>query len=240
MNDSTKPVLFPGVTILSGIAGFSLRCWLFSAADLHGLLPKNHIAGTLSFVLLAVMLVLCLLEVRKAHLPQDHSQLFPPSGFAAAGTLIGALGMGYSAFTLTAKGFLQVIVPILGILSTLALVLSAYSRWQGLRPHCLLHGTVVIYLIFRTVAYCQVWGIESQLQLYFFELLACLLLLIACYYRTELDVHTDHSRQYVFFSQAALFCCCMSLIGKDWLFYLSSAIYLATDYCVIFPKEQDT
>jgi len=56
--------IFPWFTVIEGIAGFVLQCWLFADVNANGLLPPNHIAGILSFALLALVLVLCWLGSR--------------------------------------------------------------------------------------------------------------------------------------------------------------------------------
>jgi len=233
MNSSSKQGIFPWFPLFAGVIGLALRSWLLSLATPQGLLPHNHISAILSFLLLAVTLGVCLLGVRKAAPSGAYSQLFPRSPVAAAGIFIGAIGMGFSGFTLKITGLLQIFLPVLGVLSAATLLLTAYCRFKGLRPNCLAHATVVVFLLLRILACCQTWGSEPQLLLYFFHLLACLFLLIASYYRAEMDVQMKDCRRYVFFGQIALFCCCLCLLGEDWLFYLSAAIWMATDTCVM-------
>lgn len=238
MDRFIKQGFLPGFPIFAGMLGFGFRCWLLSSADDKGLLPAGHIAGVLVFVLLALTLAACFLAVRQAGPADSYRRLFPASEFAAIGTAVGAIGMAFTAFISVVAPFLQIGIPLLGVFSAAALFFSAYCRLKGLRPNFLMHSIVAVYLILRILADCRAWGAEPQLQLYFFQLLAYLFLLIACYYRAELDVSKTDCRKYVFFSQAALFCCCLCLTGEDWLFYLSAGIWLATDYCVLpLPKD---
>ena len=238
MDRILKQGFFPGFPIFTGILGFGLRCWLLSTADGNGLLPEGHIAGILPFVLLAITLAACFLGVWKAVPADSYRHLFPVSEFAAIGTAVSAVGIAFTAFSSGGSSLLRIIMPLLGIFSAAALFFSAYCRLKGLRPNFLMHSILAVYLILRTLAGCRVWGAEPQLQLYFFQLLAYLFLLIACYYRAELDISGTDGRKYVFFSQAALFCCCLCLTERDWLFYLSAGIWLAADYCTLpFPKD---
>ena len=233
MKKTFQPSLFPWFTIFTGAVGFSLRRWLFSVAEPNGLLPENHLAGILTFLLLALTLLVCAMGVKRA-VPSDNvANLFPSSRFAAIGTVLGAIGMGCSAFMLRTAGILILLVPICGTLATIALVTAAFFRLRCVKPHCLLHGVVTLFLIVRTMACCRSWGAEPQMQLYFFEMLASLFLLIASYYRTELDMGIGDYRRYAFFSQAALFCCCLSILGDGGLFYLSAGFWMATDYCML-------
>lgn len=239
MDRSIKQGLLPGLPLFTGMLGFALRCWLLSAADGNGLLPVNHIADTLTFILLALTLAVCFLTVRRAAPADSYRRLFPASDLAAIGTTLGAIGIACTAFAPNKIPYLWIVMFVLGILAAAALCVSAYCRRRGLRPNFLMHSIVVVYLILHTLSGCRAWGAEPQLQLYFFQLLASLFLLIACYYRAELDIQQADCRKYVFFSQAALFCCCLCLPGDDWLFYLSAGIWLATDFCVL-PAPKDS
>lgn len=231
MNRFSKIRLFPWAPLLAGIVGFALQIWLFSLEDAKGLLPQGHISEILSFILLALVVAVCWFGVQNSAPTKDYCELFPTSKVAAVGGLIGAAGMGFSAFMLPATGFLRYLIPVFGLLGAGALVAISYCRFEGRQPNSMLHGAITVYLILRTMGACRIWGAEPQLQVYFFQLMASLFLLLACYYRAALDLQAGNSRMYVFFSQAALFCCCLCVPGGDWLFYLSAGIWMATDYC---------
>ena len=231
MNQSKKLSLFPWLTLLAGGIGLALRAWLFSNVDNQGLLPENHIAGILCFLLLAGILAVSFWAARKEAPSNAYRKLFPPSAIAAIGTALAAIGMGFSAFTIEAAGFLRILVMITGVLGAAALLYTAYCRFIGLRPSCLLHVAFAIYLVFRVMVFCRHWGAETQIQVFFFQLLGSLFLLITGYYRAEADAIMGDYRKYLFFSQAALFCCCLCLVGSDRLFYLSAALWLIADTC---------
>ncbi len=235
----SKKGLFPWVSIFAGLPALALQSLLFSCADTDGLLPAGHFAGIVPFVLLAIALGICAAGAAKFPKANSYDALFPVSVPAAAGMALAAAGMGVSAFTITAKGLLGLAVPVLGICAAVALGVCAYFRAKGIRPHCLLWGIVTVYLIFRTLVCCQGWGSQPQLQLYFFPMLACLFLLMACYYRAELGIKPDSCRRYVFFGQSALFCCLIALATPDRLFYLSAALWLATDLCAYTGRTEE-
>ena len=235
----SKKGLFPWISIFAGLVALALQSLLFSCADKNGLLPAGHFAGVVPFVLLAVALGICAAGAANFPKANAYETLFPVSVPAAIGLVLATAGMGVSAFTVTAKGLLGLAVPVLGVCAAASLSICAYCRAKGIRPHCLLWGIVAVYLIFRTLVCCQGWGAQPQLQLYFFPMLACLFLLITGYYRAELGVKPDSCRQYVFFSQAALFCCLPALAGADRLFYLSAALWLATDLCAYTERTEE-
>ena len=99
MNTQPRSGIFPWFTIIEGIMGFFLQCWLFSAIDSNKLLPENHIAGIACYCLLALTMVICWLGSRKE---QDlcPDKLFFPSGPAAAGIGLSALGLAISSITI--------------------------------------------------------------------------------------------------------------------------------------------
>lgn len=233
-----KKYFFPIFSLVMGAVGFCLRDWLFGAQQ-EGLLPEKHIAGILLLILLAAVLAVCLWAVRKLVFSENYPKRFPKSTPAGVGIALGALGMGLASFRLEAVGALRYLLPVLAVVGIGAMLLGAYCRIRGTRPHCLLYGLFAVYLIIYTLARSRAWGAEPQLQVYFIPLLALLFLLIACYYRAELTTRAGNCRRYVFFGQAALFCCCVSMRGEDWLFYLSGALWTAADFCALSFGGQD-
>ena len=229
MRNTSNPKYFPWITVFSGIIGAAMQFWLLSSKDAAGLLPRNHIAAVLSFLLLALTLGTIFLLLRKAEFSIRYEKLFPRSPAAAVGSVAGALAIGVSTFTQTGFSIFRVLLPVLGVLSTCSLLVLAYFRLKGMRPHCLFSCIVAFYLLFRNLICCRQWGTEPQMLLFFFQLLASLLLLLTCYYRAELDANTRYPRQYAFFNQAALFCCCLCIPGENGVFYLLAAIWMAAE-----------
>ena len=228
-NHTIKPGLFPWITLFTGIVGFAMQCWLLSLSDNRGLLPKNHIAGILSVILLALTLGICFLLLRKTQLPGQYSRQFPKSIVSAICTAFGAIGLGYSGFTHPSVGLLNILLPVISVISALALLAIAFFRAKGMQPNYLLRCAATVCLMLRTVVCCRGWGTEPQLLLYLFPLLASVFLLLATFFHTELDAGTGNYRRYCFFNQAALFCCCLCLPGEETLFYLSAALWMTGD-----------
>jgi len=228
MSIKSRKGIFPWFTIVEGIFGFILQCWLFSDKDANGLLPPYHIAGILSFGLLALTFVVCLLGARQEK-DLCPDKLFFSSAAASGGLTVSAIGLAFSAFTLPGTGILGVLTLVSGILAAAALGYIAYCRAKGSHADAMLHCVITLYLILRTMSSCSSWSSEPQFQKYFFPLIACMFLMISSYYRAALALKMEHSKNYVFFSQMALFCCCMCCRGSDWLFYLTCALWLTFD-----------
>lgn len=236
MSTQPRSGIFPWFTIVEGIAGFFLQCWLFSAINAKGLLPTNHIAGYLSFGLLALTMVICWLGARSEEDLHPDWLFFSP-GIAAAGIALSAVAMAFSAYTAIGKGILQMLTFGTGILAAAALGYIALCRAKKSHADAMLHCIITVYLILRTMTNCSAWSAQPQFQQFFFPLLACVFLMITSYYRAALALGMNHSKRYVFFSQAALFCCLMCCRGGDWLFYLSGVLWLTFDHPATVPEE---
>lgn len=220
--------IFPWFTVIEGLAGFFMQCWLFSDLEADGLLPPYHLGGILSFALLALTMVICWFGSRgEKDLCPD--KLFFPSSAAAIGIGLSAVGLAFSSFTATGKGILQQLTFGSGILAAIALGYIAVCRARKFHANAMLHCIITVYLILRTMASCSSWSAEPQFLMYLFPLLACVFLMITSYYRAALALGVEHSKKYVFFSQAALFCCLLCCRGEDWVFYLSCALWLTFD-----------
>ena len=228
MSTKSRSGIFPWFTVIEGIAGFFMQCWLFSTVDANGLLPPYHIAGIISFSLLALTLVICWVGSREEK-DLCPDRLFFSSVPAAIGIGLSAVGIAFSAFTATSKGVLQLLTFGSGILAAAALGYIAICRAKKFHADAMLHCIITVYLILRTMTSCSVWSAQPQFMLYFFPLLACVFLMITSYYRAAMALGAERSKRYVFFSQAALFCCCVCCRGSDWVFYLSGALWLTFD-----------
>lgn len=236
MNTQSRSGIFPWFTIIEGIAGFLLQCWLFSSINSHHLLPTDHIAGYFSLGLLALTLAICWLGARNEE-DLCPDQPFFSSGAAAVGIGLSAACMAFSAFTAYGNGILQILTFGTGILAAAALGYIALCRARKSHADAMLYCIITVYLILRTMTNCSNWSAQPQFLQYFFLLLACVFLMITSYYRAALALGLACSRMYVFFSQAALFCCMMCCRGSDWLFYLSGALWLIFDSPATAPEE---
>ena len=210
----------------------AMQGWLFSTANDHGLLNQGHISAILSYLLLATVVFLQFLFLKNIKSDGEYNSLFPRSVFSAVGCWIAAVGLGAASYIPVATGFLRIFVRVFGALSALALGYAGYCRFRGERPNCLVYAAVAVYLIFRTLTFCQIWSADVQVQHFFFPLLGSLSLLMAAYYRSALGADLKNCRQYLFFRQLALFCCLLSVAGGDRLFFLAAAVWMATDFCI--------
>lgn len=231
MKQIPKTEIFSLFSVILGVIGMALQSWLFSSADATGLLLHGHIAESFSLVLLGLVIILNYFGLKSVRPDSEQQILFPKSMVSAVGCFIAALGFLLSSLTIPSQGVLLLLIYIFGILSGFAIAYAGFCRLQGQQCNCLLFVVIVLYLIFRTLVACQAWSAEVQTQLFVFPLLANLSLLVAAYYRAAIHANIGNCRRYLMVRNIALFCCLLSAIRGDWVFYLSGALWMTTDFC---------
>lgn len=242
MKNPFKPAILPWFTLGCGGLGLALRLWLYTNIDQKGLLPATHPAATLLFILTALTLGALFLCVRPLKPLRKYAQLFPASMERALGCGAGAVGILAGALHQYKGGgdFLHLFTLILGVLAALGLGWTAVARLRGSRPFFLLHTVITVFFMLFAVCNCRSWGSEPQLQKYFFSLLACVCLMLTGYYLSVVDTRKGSRRWLVFFNQAALFFCCLSLHGENRVFYLGMLLWLALDLCSVEVQQPPT
>lgn len=230
-----KPALAPVFALAAGAVGFALRLWLFrTGVDEKGLLVTNHPAGTACWILTALAILAIFLCVRPLEPVGKYSLLFPARPLAGIGCILAAAGIVYVNIRdlLQRQDAITVVTLILGVVAAIALVFLGSCRWRSKRPSFWVQAAVTLYFMLHLVSQYRLWSAEPQLAVYFFPLLASVLLMLTAYHGTVLDVNKNGSRRwYVFSSQAALFFCLLSLQESTWPFYLTMAFWVATGLC---------
>lgn len=243
MKQSKQLHILPFVTLGACALGAGLRFWLYSTGvDEKGLLVASHPANVFIFVLCALAIGWIAWSVRGLGNLHSYSQLFPRSIVAAIGNLAAAAGIltVHSNAVFLETDLIITLSWVAGILSAVSLVYLGWCRFRQCRPSFLLHCIITVYFMLHLVAQYRLWSAEPQLQNYCFELLASVLLMLTFYHRAGLDTKYQNRRAYVFFSQAALLCCCLSLNGRNWIFYLCMAVWTATNLCSLKGTRQST
>ena len=231
--------ILPYFSVGAGILGFLLRLWLFSAVDEKGLLPVRHFANYAVFVLSAlVMLVLYLSAQKLRSRPVNRKAVRLCNGFAcmlgAAGFLLGAVTQD-AGQSVRLSWLTTLAVPV----GSIAFLLMAVLCFTRRKIHYVFPATVTVTFMLHTVTQCQIWGAVPQLQVYFFPLLASVFLILCAYQCTALAAGEGSSRLLAFFSQGALYFCCLSLNTSQWPLYLGMGFWAAVQlYCCI-PKRKE-
>lgn len=238
MKNPLKPIIALPLALICGAVGFLLRIWLFATGiDGNGLVLQQHPANALLFILTALVIVALFLCLRGLSGTPAYKQLFHPSIPAAAGCVAAAFGILVSAFgeLPAVNNRLTLICFVLSLAAAFCLMLIGVARLKGARPRFFLHGCVTVYLMIHLVSQYRVWSAEPQLQIYGFELLASVFLMLSTYQRTTLDAREGSRPVYLFFHYTALFLCCLAIYGDAPLFYLSMAVWTATGGCSVKP-----
>lgn len=233
MKNPLKPKLIPVITLAAGAVGILLRLWLLSTGiDHKGLLDTAHPANALCFVLTGIFLALlfaCVYRIPN----KPYRGLFPASVPSAVGCWIAALGIGITILTepVSAKDLLAVSSTVSGILSVFALVILGLRRLQGIRPTPVYHALLTLYLMLQLVCRYRLWSSETQFQVLFFRLLACVFLMLSTYYLATLDAGTINLKRYLFTRNSALFFCIIAAREQSPVFFVSMVLWLALSSC---------
>lgn len=231
--------ILPFFTMGAGGLGLALRLWLFSATDEKNLLPAGHPADPMLYILTALTLGILFLATRQL-MPQRISKKALRRICACAYTL-GSIGLALTA-VLDMSGStarLAFVATIASFLGALVMLLMAFLKFRGKRLPFWLPACLTVVLMLDTVAQCQIWGAEPQLQSYFFPLLASIFLILTAYNKTTLVAKQGNPNLLAFFSQGALFFCCLSLNTCQWPLYFGMLFWAAVQlYPCIRPKKE--
>ena len=231
--------ILPFFTLGAGGLGFALRLWLFSAFDEKNLLPANHPAGTLLFILSAVVLGILFLATRHpAPRPINRKALQPVN---AAACLLGALGIVLNALTVLRTGTSRLTVPALALslVGGLVLAFMAVLRFNGKKLPYWLPAILTVVLMVDTIVQCQAWGAEPQLQVYFFPLMASVFLILTAYQETALLANSGKRSLLAFFSQSAAYFCCLSFNSTHRLFYCGLFLWAVLQVFSCLPRKKE-
>ena len=230
--------ILPLFTMGAGGLGFALRLWLFSAVDEKGLLPAKHPAGTLLFLLSAAVLGILFLASRHIEPRTVNRKALRP--VSATACLLGGLGLIFNTMTImgsTSK--LTVPALILNLAGGLVMLFMAFLKFRGKKLPYWLPAALTAVLMVTTVAQCQVWGTEPQLQVYFFPLMASIFLILTAYQKTALLARSGKRSLLAFFSQSAAFFCCLSFNSFHKFFYCGLFLWAALQIFSCLPHKKE-
>ena len=243
MKKLTNPTFLPTFTLTAGIIGLALRVWLFfGGMDKKGLIIDSHPANILTFVLTALVLAVIFVSIRPLNAVDRYQQLFPSARFPASGCIVAAVGIIWVSFRDMSQRLdtITIVSLILGLLAVISLLMLAYCRFNRARPLCYYHAVITVYLMLHLISQYRLWSGEPQLQIYFFPLLSSVFLMLSAYHSAVLDARKSGRRWFVLCNQGALFCCCLSLWGDNWPFYLAMGIWSISGLCTLetqFPEN---
>lgn len=219
------------VTLGAGILGIGLRLWLYATGvDQKGLLLENHPAGILSFVLTAVFFA-WLFWLVKGNKLSVKGNTRVASIVAAAGCMVAGVAVGAAGIReyIADGAALSLMTMAVCICAGVALIYVGLCRLQCRKPAQAAHVVMLVAFILLLISHYRSWSKEPQLQAYFFTFMAGMFLLFSVFCRAVWDMQNKGLNQMVYASQAALFLCCMSVMGDMPWFYLAMALWMAAD-----------
>jgi len=233
-----KPTMLPWLTLGLGGIGLAVRSWLYSSAlDSTGLFVPSHPANILTWVVTFAAMVVLILCLRFSMPGGEYLKLFPKSIVATSGCFIGAVGIAASGIlelmALPKADYTAIATLVAGILGSASLVYLGLCRFWDMRPSVLFRSLVCVYFMLHLISQYRSWSAETQLQEFFFQLRASVLLMLASYHRATLEDGKRPLRRYLIFHQLALFFCCMAMVGQNRLFYLTMGAWTLLDSCAI-------
>lgn len=214
-----KPLYLPPVVLALAIITYILRTFLW-AEGIGGddrFLPVGTWPDVLSWIMVALAVAISALGIWSLRKKNDYAYHFPRSNLAAIGMILAGLSFCITGFVDLYAGVdrFGIMAAVLGFPAGAALWLLAYGRIKGRRFPLLFHGLVCMYLMFHLVSHYRLWSSYPQLQMYAFELLAIVFVMLACYHRAAFDADQGNCRAYTFFTLMALFFCVATLPGCD-------------------------
>ena len=234
MKNPLRPKFIPVLTLAAGMIGIILRIWLFSSGiDEKGLIRTAHPANTASIFLTGLVLIGIFLCLQTVCGKPPYRGLFPPSQLSAAGYWIAAAGIGCTVIQELAQSANMIanVCIVLGVATAVCLVVLGICRLKGIRPNPFLHTLVAVYLVVRLVLQYRQWSSETQLPVFFFQLMASVSLMLSIYHQAALDANLGNIKLQLFFRYSALFFCCLSIPAQSPVFYASMAIWTALCGC---------
>lgn len=193
-----------------------------TAVDATGLLKAGTPLEWGTYVLSVLAIVLFAAASRK-----PEGKLLPDS-VTTLGKLAGAVGIGWTAALYSGEmpGLLGIWWKLLGIVSAVCLIWSAYCGKNGKTPHFLIQLVPCLFWLVHLVDNYRGWSGAPQLQSYLFSLLATMAMTLFTYYTAAETVEMGKPRRRVFAALAAgCFCTAAALPGKGQLLYLLCALW---------------
>ncbi len=235
-----KPVAWaaPLLALACGGLGAVLQNWSFANVDDKGLLLRGHISQTLVWLLTAAVIALVYCFARLLRHTPRYTDSFPPSLLSGMGCVLGAVGVLFAGGKLYLQhgDDLTVTTALAGLLAGAALLRAGWCRFRGRQGTVLLHGAVCLFYLLLLICQYRQWSAEPQLQLYAFQLLATVFLMVGTFQRAGFDGDMGNRKSYVFFRLVGIFFCVTAIPGSDiWAAYLYAAVWSATDLCDLTP-----
>jgi hypothetical protein len=242
MKKYLNPDLLPLVVLGCGMIGMLLRLWQhLGGVEESDLLIPGHISGVLLLILSVLVILLILVFTLPLRQGSKYRYNFPVSTPGCVGAGVAAIGVLITAFWDLARNpdGITTLAGVLGLMAAGSLCVLSLCRLRGQQPNMLFHICVTVYLMLRLICQYRIWSGDPQIINYCWSLLASVCVTLSCYQSAAFDGNLGARRPHAFFHLAALYFCCLSLIGEhDPGFYLALAVWMFTDICRLTPMPR--
>lgn len=223
--------LLPLAALVMGLACQIGRWTLYrTAVDATGLLTAGTPLEWGSYALSVLAIGLFAAAAGKLREPDA----FASPTFAALGQLIGGLGLGWTALRYPGEmpGLLGIAWKILGIISAICLILSAFQSFQKKTPHFLALLAPCLFWLVHLIDNYRGWSGQPQLQSYLFALLATMAMALFTYYTAVEAAQMGKPRLRLFAGLSAGYLCLAAMLPgpeKNQLLFFTSALWAVSD-----------
>lgn len=239
MKKYLNPLYLPIFLPLAAVLGFVLRLWTIgNGPNSEGLYAPQPVAWVLLWLVTIATIGCVILMSRPLNKPGRYADNFPKSILGAAGCAAAAIGMGISALPdlTNSVDLLATLTGFLGVLSAVSLLLTGWSRFQGVKPSFVLHVIPCLGLALRIFDRCKYWSNEPQTGVFLFQFLASACVMLAMYQMCCFDVNLGNRKSSLLWSLSGAYFCVLALpMGEEPLFYAGMALWVMTNLCSVRP-----
>lgn len=241
MKQYLHPKYLPIAVSIASVLGLLLRLWTMGAGpDEEGLYAPQVFAWVLLWIVTFATLTIIVLMSSRLKNPGRYSDNFPKSMIGAAGCAAAAFGVLYTSLGALSDSIdlLAALTSVFGVLSGIALMLTAVARFQGKKPSFVLHIIPCLFLALRIFDRCKHWSNLTQTGTFLFQFLASTCVMLAVYQLCCFDVNLGKRRSSLLWSLSGVYFCVLALpMGEEPLFYAGMALWLITNLCSVHPLK---
>lgn len=240
MKSILKPTKLPMAVGIMGLVSLILRAlarWM--AVDARGLLPTNHPLVVLMWLVSLAAAVIVIAGVRDLGGGRKYAPNFPASKTAAAGCIVLALCILVTVLGNWEMAGLGLLRSVFGIGAVAGLVVIAICRFRGKMPEFYFHSLVCLFFGVHMVICYRPWSGDPQLFDYFFEVLACVGLMLFAYQQAAFEVGLGKRQTQLLLGLLSGYCALAALPGCGYpVLYIGGGVWALTNLCNLVPPPR--